>query len=88
MHLLRGLLAGIAVLRKGRVPVHVGECRDRLLAVRDGRLTWKEFHAWRLGLMDEFEAAFAGTSLPDQPDYNRPEAFLLKARASVVGQER
>src|SRR5262245_49898110 len=45
MHLLRGLLAGIAVLREGRVPVHVGEHRDRLLAVHDGRLTWQEFHA-------------------------------------------
>jgi hypothetical protein len=85
MHLLRGLLSGIAVLREGRVPVHAGEHRDRLLAVRDGRLTWKEFHAWRNELMEEFEAAFAATRLPDLPDRDRAEEFLLRARRSMVG---
>lgn len=35
--------------------------------------------------MDEFEAAFAGTSLPDQPDRGRVEDFLLTARKSVAG---
>jgi predicted nucleotidyltransferase len=53
MHLLRGLLSGIAVLRDGRVPIRVDEHRDRLLAVRDGRTTWKELHAWRSRLMEE-----------------------------------
>jgi predicted nucleotidyltransferase len=84
MHLLRGLLSGIAVLREGRVPVHVGKHRDRLLAVRHGRLTWKEFHAWRSELLEEFEAAFAATRLPDLPDRARAEAFLLEARRSMV----
>jgi uncharacterized protein len=86
MHLLRGLLAGIAVLREGRVPIRVEEHRDRLLAVRDGRLTWKDFHGWRSRLMEEFERACAGTRLPDQPDRGRAEAFLLKARSSVAEQ--
>jgi predicted nucleotidyltransferase len=84
MHLLRGLLSGIAVLREGRVPVAAGEHRDRLLAVRDGRLSWQEFHAWRSRLAEELEAAFAATRLPDQPDYGRAEEFLLKARKSMV----
>src|SRR5262249_58410693 len=52
------------VLGEGRVPVRVDEHRVRLLAVRDGRLTWNEFHAWRSRLAEEFEAAFAGTRLP------------------------
>jgi predicted nucleotidyltransferase len=85
MHLLRLLLSGIALLRDGRVPVHAGEHRDRLLAVRDGRVSWKEYHAWRLRLTQEFEAAYARTRLPDEPDYGRAEAFLLKARRSMVG---
>jgi predicted nucleotidyltransferase len=84
MHLLRGLLAGIAVLRDGVVPLDVGKHRDRLLAVRDGRLTWKEFHAWRAVLLEEFEAAYAGTTLPDLPDQARVEAFLLRARRCMV----
>jgi uncharacterized protein len=86
MHLLRGLLAGIAVLRDRLVPVHAGEHRDRLLAVRDGRLSWKEFHGWRSQLMEEFEAAAGGSRLPDLPDQRRVEAFLLKARRSVVDE--
>jgi predicted nucleotidyltransferase len=85
MHLLRGLLSGIAVLREGRVPIRVEEHRDRLLAVRDGRLTWKELHAWRSRLMEDLEAAWAGSRLPDLPDRGRAEAFLLKARKGMVG---
>jgi predicted nucleotidyltransferase len=85
MHLVRFLLARIAVLREGRVPVHVGGHRDRLLAGRDGRLSWKKYHAWRSRLLEEFEAAWAGTRLPDEPDSGRVEAFLLKARRSRVG---
>jgi predicted nucleotidyltransferase len=84
MHLVRLLLSGITVLREGRVPVHAGEHRDRLLAVREGRLTWKEYHAWRLRLLEELEAARAATCLPDLPDYGRAEEFLLKARRSTV----
>jgi predicted nucleotidyltransferase len=85
MHLVRFLLAGTAVLREGRVPVRVEEHRDHLLAVRDGRLSWKEYHAWRSRLLAEFEAAWAGTRLPDEPDYRRAEDFLLRARRSMVG---
>jgi uncharacterized protein len=84
MHLIRGLLSGIAVLRDGCVPVRVEEHRERLLAVRDGRLTWKELHAWRLRLLEELERARAGSSLPGLPDSGRAEEFLLKARRSMV----
>jgi predicted nucleotidyltransferase len=85
MHLARSLLSGIAVLREGHVPVHVGPHRERLLAVRDGQLSWKEFHAWRSRLTEDFEAAGAATRLPDLPDHARAEAFLLQARRSMVG---
>jgi predicted nucleotidyltransferase len=84
MHLLRSLLQGITVLREGHVPVSVGEHRDRLLAVRKGELTWQEFHRWRSRLLEEFEAAAAGSRLPELPDYGRVEAFLLKARLAAM----
>ena len=84
MHLLRSLLQGITLLREGHVPVHVGEHRDRLLAVRNGELSWQEFHGWRSRLLEEFEAAAAGSRLPDLPDYGRVEAFLLKARLAAM----
>jgi predicted nucleotidyltransferase len=88
MHLLRLLLSGIAVLREGHVPVHAGQHRDRLLAVRDGRLSWKEYHAWRSELLAEFEAAYAGTALPDEPDHARAEDFLLRARTTMTNASR
>jgi predicted nucleotidyltransferase len=84
MHLVRLLLSGIAVLREGAVPVRVAEHRDRLLAVRDGRMPWDEVNRWRLDLHKEFDAAFQATRLPDRPDYEAANAFLVKARRSMV----
>ena len=41
MHLVRLLLSGVALLRDGVVVVRVEEHRDRLLAIRDGRVSWR-----------------------------------------------
>lgn len=84
MHLIRLLLSGIAVLREGEVLVHVGEHREQLLAIRRGDTAWNEVNAWRLQLHKEFEAAFRGTHLPERPDYASANAFLIKARRSMV----
>ena len=80
MHLIRLLLSGITVLREGFVPVRVAEHRDRLLAIRDGAIGWDEINVWRLELHREFDAAFAATKLPEQPDYERVNAYLVRAR--------
>jgi predicted nucleotidyltransferase len=84
MHLVRLLLSGIMVLREGFVPVRVAEHRHQLLAIRRGELSWEEIDAWRLSLHKQFDAAFATTALPEEPDYKRGNAFLLKARRSMV----
>jgi hypothetical protein len=83
MHLIRLLLAGITVLDEGVVPVHVGPERPRLLSIRRGELPWDEVNAWRLDLHRAFDAAFARTQLPERPDYERANAFLIKARRSM-----
>ena len=84
MHLIRLLLAGIATLREGRVPVHVGEHRDRLLAIKRGEVSFEEVEAWRLSLHKAFEAAFASTTLPDRPNYSAANDLLIMARRSMV----
>ena len=84
MHLIRLLLSGITVLKKGFVPVRVEEHRQQLLAIRRGEVSWEEVNALRLSLHQEFDTAFAATDLPERPDYERANAFLLKARASMV----
>lgn len=84
MHLILLLLSGITVLREGFVPVRVDEHRERLLAIRDGATYWDEVNAWRLELHRQFDAAFAATNLPEQPDYERVNDHLVRARRSMV----
>jgi uncharacterized protein len=84
MHLIRLLLAGVAVLREGVLPVHVSEHRAALLAIRRGEVAWEEVNASRLRLHRELDAAYERTALPERPDYERVNAFLVRARRSVV----
>jgi len=85
MHLLRLLLTGAATLREGRVPVQVGTHRDRLLAVKRGEMTWTEVDAWRKELHYDFECALSETKLPERPDYEAANQFLIKARRQIIG---
>ncbi len=84
MHLIRLLLSGIEVLRTGTVPVRVDEHRDKLLAIRRGDVPWQEVEEWRGRLHREFDAAYEQTALPERPDYERANAFLIKARRQAV----
>ena len=80
LHLLRLLLTGAATLRDARVPVRFEVHRDRLLAVKRGELPWTEVDAWRKELHRDFERALAETKLPEGPDYEAANRFLIKAR--------
>ncbi|HLJ10309.1 MAG TPA: nucleotidyltransferase domain-containing protein [Planctomycetaceae bacterium] len=84
MHLVRLLISGISVLREGFVPVRVEEHRERLLAIKRGEMPWDETERWRRSLHSEFDRALAGTTLPDRPDYEAANAFLVKARRAAV----
>ncbi len=87
MHLIRLLLSGIGVLREGSVPVAVDTHRERLLAIRRGEVPWQEVENWRLGLHHDFNAAFETTRLPERPDYDRANAFLISARRRALSEE-
>ena len=87
MHLVRLLLSGIEVLRSGFVPVRVGEHREQLLAIRRGEVAWEETEKWRLSLHREFDAALEATKLPDRPDYERANDFLVQARRRALAEE-
>lgn len=87
MHLIRLLLSGVGVLRDGAVPVRVEEHRERLLAIRRGEIAWDEVESWRLALHREFDAAFEATKLPERPDYERANAFLVSARRRALAEE-
>src|SRR2546428_10434009 len=80
MHLLRLLLSGAATLREGRVPVRVEAHRDRLLAVKRGEMPWAEVDIWRKELHLDFDGALAETKLPQRPDYEPANRYLVTAR--------
>jgi hypothetical protein len=80
MHLIRLLLTGAQTLRDGNVPVRVEAHRERLLAVKRGEIPWEDVDAWRKELHRDFEFALAETKLPERPEYEAANKFLVEAR--------
>lgn len=86
MHLMRLLLSGIIALREGELRLRLDEHRPALLVIKHGEQPWTEVNAWRLRLHKDFEEAFAATKLPDRPDYNWANEFLLRARREMIAK--
>ena len=84
MHLIRLLHSGIGVLQTGEIRIDVGQHREELLAIRGGGLSFEEVKRRALELDRQFEEAFERTSLPDQPDFERVDRFLIAARRRMV----
>lgn len=86
MHLIRLLISGVTILKEQVVPVKVSEHRDQLMAIRQGEIEWNDVNKWRLELHKEFERAYEGTKLPERPDYEWSNQFLIRARKTMVDQ--
>ncbi len=84
MHLIRLLLSGNHVLREGTVSVDAGEYRERLLTIKRGEMPFAHADDWRKELQRKFEAAFRTTTLPERPDYERANRFLIDARRRAL----
>lgn len=84
MHLIRLLLQGIEILRSGELNVKVDEHREKLLAIKSGAMNWEEINVWRLELHQKFDAAHTATKLPERPDYELANKFLIKARRVML----
>jgi predicted nucleotidyltransferase len=87
MHLIRLLLSGVVVLTQGFVPLGVDEYRDRLLAIRRGEVLWEDVERWRPALHKELDQALESTTLPEHPDYQRANSFLIRARRFAASPE-
>ena len=87
MHLIRLLLSGTHVLQNGEIIVDVGQHRDRLLTIKHGDMPFHAADEWRQELQREFESAFQTTPLPDRPDYERANAFLIDARRKAIQED-
>ncbi|GAB4279370.1 MAG: nucleotidyltransferase domain-containing protein [Oscillatoriaceae cyanobacterium] len=84
MHLIRLLISGSTILKQGFVPVQVENEKEQLLAIKRGEMLWEDINNWRLSLHRDFDRALTQTKLPQRPDYQTANAFLIKARQSMV----
>jgi predicted nucleotidyltransferase len=84
MHLVRLLYSGIEALQTGSIRVDVGGHRDELLAIKSGALSFEQAKAKALELDREFQEAFRRATLPEGPDYQRVDEFLVWARRRMV----
>lgn len=87
MHLIRLLLSGVVALQQGFVPLRVDGYRDRLLDIRRGAVSWEDVERWRLALHKELDEALKSTSLPEHPDHQRANDFLIRARRIAASPE-
>ncbi len=84
MHLIRLLLQGIEILRSNELIVKVSEHREQLLSIKRGEMSWEDLNIWRLELHKEFEIAFLKTKLPERPDYEKANEYLINARRKMI----
>ncbi len=88
MHLIRLLISGVHVLREGIVPVQVSdEFKDKLLAIKRGEMPWEETESWRRSLHKEFDRAMEQSKLPERPNYEAANEFLVTARRAALAEE-
>lgn len=87
MHLLRLLMSCRDLLRTGELTIHVGDERDRLLAVKRGEVAWPEVESWMTVLTEEADRASTTSPLPVAPDQARVEEFLTRARRASALRE-
>lgn len=87
MHLIRLLHSGIHAMNDGEIRVDVQEHREELLAIRRGEVPFDDVEKRALELDRVFQEAFARTKLPEKPDTERANKFLIAARRRRGRQE-
>jgi len=82
MHLLRLLIAGYYALQEGFVLVRIedNDLRQTLLAIREGNVPLPDFTHLREDWVRRFDNAATHTQLPELPDFEFANTFLIKAR--------
>jgi len=80
MHLIRLLHSGIHAMADGEIRVDVQEHRDELLAIRRGEVSFDDVSKRAMDLDRAFQEAFNNSTLPEKPDTDRANRFLIAAR--------
>ncbi|MBE7463248.1 MAG: nucleotidyltransferase domain-containing protein [Planctomycetes bacterium] len=82
MHLIRLLYSGITALQGQGILVDVGPYRDELLRIKREQIPFDVIFARALELDARFQDAYNVTALPDRPDVEAVDRFLIEARKS------
>jgi uncharacterized protein len=80
MHLIRLLYSGIEALRGNGIMVDVGRYREELLRIKVEAPPFEEVHRRALELDAVFQSEFERTKLPERPDVEAVDRFLIEAR--------
>ncbi len=56
------------------------------MSIRRAEMSWEDVDKWRLELHKEFDLAYEHTTLPDRPDYEWANDFLIKARGEMTSK--
>ena len=79
MHTLRLLAMAGEIAREGILRVRRPD-RDYLLRVRAGEFSYESLVEKAEGMLEEVQASFANSGLPDEPNRDRANALLLEIR--------
>ena len=89
MHLLRLGYQGLELATDGRVTLPIWpSVREQLLSVRRGELTLTQVLEWADDMEGRMKIAFDASSLPDNPDMPRIEAFMQKTYIRTWSADR
>jgi hypothetical protein len=87
LHLVRILISGINILKEGEPKISFNDHRDDLLRIKRGQMDFYELKEWVLDLEKGFNEAYSRTKLPDEPDYETVNKFLIKARKFMIKEK-
>ena len=92
MHLVRLYLMGIDILQDGKIITYREKEHDLLMSIRNGdflkdNVPTKEFRDMVDDLQFKFEKAKEKSYLPDKPDYQRINNFMIKVNKDVIMKE-
>lgn len=84
MHCIRLLYSGIELFKTGSVLVNVGDHREELLNIKDGKIPLAEIEAKYIELEKEFMEAAEKSDIKDTPDEQKINEFLIWARRKML----
>lgn len=80
MHMLRLYLAGIHALKYGEILLDVSHFRDKLLSVRQGKLSDTDILLWAAELEGELREAYVRSYLPEEGAFETVHQLVIQLR--------